>query len=104
MANVNSAVMNIDVHVSFLIRFFSACMPRSGTVESSATSVFKLLRNVHPVLRSGCADLLSHSSLGGLLFSTPSSAFIICKRFDGSHSAWREMIPHFNFDLLFSSN
>ena len=34
LAIVNSAAMNIWVHVSFQIMFFSRCMPRTGTAGS----------------------------------------------------------------------
>ena len=34
LAIVNSAVMNIGVHVSFQIRIFARYMPRSGTANS----------------------------------------------------------------------
>ena len=39
----------------------------------------------------------------GSLFSTPSPAFIICRRSDDGHSDWCEVIPHC-FDLQFSNN
>ena len=35
----------------------------------------------------------------GSLFSTPSSAFIVCRFFDDGHSDWCEMISHCSFDL-----
>lgn len=37
---VNSAAMNVGVHVSFLIRVFSKCMHRSGTAGSYGSSIF----------------------------------------------------------------
>ena len=38
------------------------------------------------------------------LFSTPSTAFIICRHFDDSHSDQCEVIPHYSFDLSYSNN
>ena len=38
LAIVNSAAMNIGVHVSFQIRVFSGYMPRSGIVGSCGNS------------------------------------------------------------------
>ena len=38
------------------------------------------------------------------LSSTPSPAFIVCRIFDEVYSDWCEVIPHCNFDLLFSNN
>ena len=39
-AIVNSAAVNIEVHVSFRTMFFSGYMPRSGTAGSYRSSVF----------------------------------------------------------------
>ena len=40
LAFVNSAAMNIGVHVSFQIMFFSRYMPRSGIAGSYGSSMF----------------------------------------------------------------
>ena len=40
LAIVNSAAMNIGVHVSFRIRVFSGYTPRSGIAASHASSIF----------------------------------------------------------------
>ena len=37
---VNSAAMNIGVHVSFWIMFFSGYMPRNGITRSYGSSLF----------------------------------------------------------------
>ena len=39
-----------------------------------------------------------------LLYSTPSSAFIVCKFLDDDHSDWCEVIYHYSFDFHFSYN
>ena len=36
--------------------------------------------------------------LEGSLFSTSSPAFIVCRFFDGGHSDWCEVTPHYSFD------
>ena len=48
MAVVNSAAMNVEVHISFRIRVFnfSRYMPRSGTAGSSGSSIFSFFKEL----------------------------------------------------------
>ena len=43
LAIVNGTAMNIQMHVSFLEKFLSACMPKGGIAGSYGSSIFSFL-------------------------------------------------------------
>ena len=77
LAIINTAIVNIGVHVSFRIVVFSGYMPSNGIAGSYGSLTHSFLRNLHTVSCNGCYQIIFPPTVQeGSLFSTFCTAFM----------------------------
>ena len=69
LAIINSAAMNIGVHVSLSDLVSSVCMPSSGIAGLYGSSISTFLRNHHTVLHTGLTSLCPQQQCKRVPFS-----------------------------------
>ena len=101
---LNSAAMNIGVHVYFSREVLSGYMPKSGIAESCGSFVLSFL---------GISILFSivvvpvyipTNGAGGFPFFHTLSSICYCGLVNDGHSDWHEILPHSSLDFHFSNN
>ena len=92
LAIVNSATVNLGVHVSFQIILLSGYIPRSG-ISGSYSNCVQLFKDPPNCFLSWLYQFTFPPTVEeGSLFSTISSMFTICRLFDDGHSDWRATV------------
>ena len=102
---VNSATVNIGIHVSFQLWFPQGICPVVGLLGHMV--VLLLLFKGTSILFSMVAVSIyipTNSTRGSPFLHILSKHLLFVDFFGDGHSDWYEAIPHYSFDLHFSNN
>ena len=106
LAIVNSAAMNIGVHISFQTMVFSRYMPRSGIAGSYGgfiPSFFYGLSIPSSIVAVSVYIPTSNARAFHFFFPHPLQHFLFVV-FDDGHSDCCNVVSHCSFDFHFSNN
>ena len=78
---------------AFDVKSLQSCLTLCNPIDGSESEVAQ-----------SCPTLSDPMDCSLPIFSVPTPMFIVCRLFDSSNSDWREMVPHYGFDLYFSDN
>ena len=105
LAIVNSAAMNIRVHLSFSMKILYRNMPSSGVAGSYNSFIFSFLRYLHTDLQSVVPIYIPPNSGGGYFSPHPLQyLFVDLLMMAILTDVMMAILTHCSFDFHFSNN